>query len=522
MAATKMQNTPKCHKALAASYTPRSYRKVKPLDYETVIGLEVHVQLLTESKMFCSCSARYQGAPPNSHVCPVCLGMPGVLPVVNRRAVEHTIATGLALDCSISDITRFDRKNYPYPDLMKGYQISQYQDPIAHNGHLDLEFDGYTRRIGVERVHLEEDVAKLQHVTGDGDAPHTLVDVNRSGVPLMEVVSHPDMRSAEEARLYLMSVHAILQYTGVSTANMQEGNFRCDTNISLRPKGTDRLGAKVEVKNLNSFRSVYHSLKYEVERQARVLDEGGRVEQETRGWSEDKGVSFSQRSKEFAHDYRYFPEPDLPPLTINRDWVEQVRDRLPELPAASRHRFSEQYGLSAYDADLLTTSKAMSEFFESAVAHEAADSLPTQVRAKMVGNWLITEVNGLLNSENKDIEDCPLSPASLAELASLVGSGILNSSLAKAVLEEAFYSAKMPRDIVSERGYVQVSDTGIIDEAVRQALETNPEAVEDFLGGKETASKYLMGQVMKISKGKANPALAGEVLAKQLQAKRSA
>ena len=494
---------------------------MNPLEYETVIGLEVHVQLLTESKMFCSCSTRYQGAPPNTHVCPVCLGMPGMLPVINRRAVEHTITTGLALGCRIADTTRFDRKNYPYPDLMKGYQISQYQDPIAYGGHMDLEVDGRTRRIGVERVHLEEDVAKLQHVTDDGAEPYTLVDVNRSGVPLMEVVSQPDMRSAEEARLYLMNLHAILQYTGVSTANMQEGNFRCDTNVSLRPKGSEQLGAKVEVKNLNSFRSVYYALKFEVERQGRVLDEGGRIEQETRGWSEDRGVTFSQRSKEYAHDYRYFPEPDLPPLVIQPEWVEEVRFQLPELPAARRRRFSEHYGLSSYDSDLLTASKDMSEFFESAVAQEAAASLPLQVRAKMVGNWLITEVNRLLNLEGEEIENCRLTPAHLAELAALVKSGTLSSSLAKATLEEAFHSGKAPREIVSERGYVQVSDAGIIGEAVRQALDANPAAVADYLAGKETASKYLTGQVMKISKGKANPSLVGEMLAEQLQAMRS-
>ncbi len=492
------------------------------MEYETVIGLEVHVQLLTESKMFCACSARYQGAPPNTHVCPVCLGMPGVLPVINRRAVEHTIATGLALDCNIAETTRFDRKNYPYPDLMKGYQISQYQEPIAYDGYLDLEVDGISRRIGVERVHLEEDVAKLQHVAGGGEEPYTLVDVNRSGVPLMEVVSRPDLRSAAEARTYLINLHSILQYTGVSSANMQEGNFRCDTNVSLRPKGSSELTGKVEVKNLNSFRSVFHALQHETERQRRVLDEGGRVEQETRGWSDDRGVTFSQRSKEYAHDYRYFPEPDLPPLAIQRGWVERIRGQLPELPAARRRRFAEEYGLPDYDADLLTTSKGMSEFFESAVSHEAAASVPLHPRAKMIGNWLITEVNRLLNLEGRSIEACPLTPGHVAELASLVESGTLSSSLAKTTLEEAFNSGRSPGDLVYEKGYVQVNDAGMIDDAVRQALEANPSAVADFLGGKETASKYLMGQVMKISRGKVNPTLAGEVLAKQLQAMRSA
>ena len=329
------------------------------------------------------------------------------------------------------------------------------------------------------------------------------------------------MRSPEQARLYLMALHAILQYTGVSTANMQEGNFRCDTNVSLRPKGTDRLGGKVEVKNLNSFRSVFYALKYEVERQQRVLDEGGRIEQETRGWSDERGVTFSQRSKEYAHDYRYFPEPDLPPLNITADWVAAVRASLPELPAARRQRFSQQYGLSAYDADLLTTSKPMSEFFESAVAHPAAASLPLQARAKMIGNWLITEVNRLLNLENLPIEDCSLAPSHLAELASMVQSGALSTSLAKTTLEESFHSGNSPQEIASLQGYVQVNDADIIDDAVRQALEANPSAVADYLAGKETASKYLMGQVMKISKGKANPSIALSVLERQLQAMRA-
>ena len=490
------------------------------VDYETVIGLEVHVQLLTASKMFCPCSSRYQGAPPNTHVCPVCLGMPGVLPVVNKRAVEHTITTGLALDCRIASTTWFERKNYPYPDLMKGYQISQYEAPIACDGGLCLEGDSAGRRIGIERVHLEEDVAKLQHVAADGVEPHTLVDVNRSGVPLMEVVSKPDMRSAEEARLYLMGLHQILQYTKVSTTNMQDGSFRCDTNVSLRPRGSDQLGGKVEVKNLNSFRSVFQALNYEVERQGRILGAGGRVAQETRGWSEERGETFPQRSKEYAHDYRYFPEPDLPPLVIEPQWVEELRSRLPELPASRRRRFSQEYGLSSYDADLLTTSRGVSEFFESAVSEEAVADLPLTVRAKGLANWLNTEVNHLLNLERLDIEQCRLSPSHLAQLVVMVESGDLSYSLAKTVLEEAFHSGQAPRQIALEKGYVQVSDVAWIDEVVRQALEDNPAAVADYLGGKETASRRLVGQAMKLSQGKANPALVGEAVQKQLQARR--
>ena len=337
-------------------------------DWEAVIGLEVHAQLLTSSKMFCGCPAEYVQGEPNTRVCPVCLGMPGVLPVINRQAVEFVMMTGLALNCTIASYTQFDRKNYPYPDLMKGYQISQYDNPIASGGWLDLDVDGERRRVGVTRVHLEEDVAKLQHVRDGSGEAYSLVDVNRAGVPLMETVSEPDMRSPEEARQYLLAFRSILQYLGVSTADMEKGAFRCDANVSVRPVGSTELTSKVEVKNMNSFRSVFHALEYEVERQVAVLEDGGRVVQETRGWSEDRAATVSQRTKEYAHDYRYFPEPDLPPLAISREWVEEVRARLPQLPAARRDRFTEQYGLSLYDASHLTASKDMADFFEDTLS----------------------------------------------------------------------------------------------------------------------------------------------------------
>ena len=337
------------------------------MGYETIIGLEVHVQLLTQSKMFCSCRSDYQAARPNSLVCPVCLGMPGVLPVINKRAVEYTIMTGLALGCRVSPHTKFDRKNYPYPDLMKGYQISQYDAPIATGGHLDVESEGRASRIGITRVHLEEDVAKLQHVRAQAGEPYSLVDVNRSGVPLMEIVSEPDMRSPEEARLYLTSLHSILQYLGVTTGNMQEGSFRCDANVSIRPEGSTGFMPRVEVKNMNSFRAVYNALKHEVGRQIRVVEDGGTVSQETRGWVEERNETVSQRSKEYAHDYRYFPEPDLPPLAIDPAWVEEIRASLPKLPVQRRFRFVSQYGLPRYDAELLAGSKATADYFEACI-----------------------------------------------------------------------------------------------------------------------------------------------------------
>ena len=335
------------------------------MGYEAVIGLEVHSQLLTNSKMFCSCRSGYQDAPPNTVVCEVCMGMPGVLPVINRRAVELVIQTGLALDCTIGRYTRFDRKNYPYPDLMKGYQISQYDQPIAANGRLLVEVDGTSRPVGITRVHLEEDVARLAHRNGSGGEAYSLLDINRAGVPLMEIVSEPDMRTPEEARSYLTFLRSIIRYIGASKANMEEGSFRCDANISIRPEGATELGTKVEVKNMNSLRSVYNALDYEKERQTRLAEAGERIVQETRGWVEGRDVTVSQRTKEYDSDYRYFPEPDLPPVAIDPEWVEEVRSRLPELPQARRARFVEEYGLPAYDAGLLTASKATADFFEA-------------------------------------------------------------------------------------------------------------------------------------------------------------
>ncbi len=367
------------------------------MEFETIIGLEVHAQLLTRSKMYCGCSADYASAPPNTHVCPVCLGMPGVLPVINKQAVEFTIMTGLALNCTISEYTKFDRKNYPYPDLMKGYQISQYDMPIAKGGFLTIELDGQKRKIGITRVHLEEDVAKLiHHIHGGED--FSLVDVNRSGVPLMEIVGEPDIRSPEEARQYLIKLRAILQFLGVSTGNMEEGSFRCDANISIRPVGAKEFYPKVEVKNMNSFKAVYLAMEYEADRQRQAAAKGERLIQETRGWLDDKGKTVSLRSKEYAHDYRYFPEPDLPPVFISRDWVAQIKAKLPELPEARRDRFVSEYSLPVYDANLLTGSKDMADYFEAMVTAASKTVTP-----KEISNWLLGPASGIMNASNIDI-----------------------------------------------------------------------------------------------------------------------
>ena len=486
------------------------------MEYETVIGLEVHVQLLTQSKMFCSCRADYQSAPVNSRVCPVCLGLPGALPVINRKAVEYTIMTGLALNCEIPRTTKFDRKNYPYPDLMKGYQISQYDLPIAVGGQLQIETDGATKAIGVTRVHLEEDVAKMAHFPGD-DGGYSLVDVNRSGVPLMEIVSEPDIRSAEEARTYLTTLHSLLQYLGVTTGNMQDGSFRCDANISIRPAGSEEFGNRTEIKNVNSFRSVYQALNFEAQRQRRVLEDGGRVVQETRGWLEDRGVTVSQRSKEDAHDYRYFPEPDLPPLDVEPSWVQELKAALPELAPQRCSRFQEEYGLSQYDASLLTVSKAMADYFETAASLPNLRGQALESHAKQVSNWMLGDLSGHLNSENRDISECPVSAESLVELIGLVNEGTISVTMAKTVLEEAYNSGASPRAVVTERGYTQISDTSSVEPAVREALDANPRAVEDYLGGKESAAKFLVGQVMKITRGQAKPDLVNQLVADALE-----
>ncbi|MBN1692573.1 MAG: Asp-tRNA(Asn)/Glu-tRNA(Gln) amidotransferase subunit GatB [Dehalococcoidales bacterium] len=480
------------------------------MEYETVIGLEVHAQLLTKSKMYCSCSADYASAEPNTHVCPVCLGMPGVLPVINKQAVEYTIMTAIALNCPVADYTRFDRKNYPYPDLVKGYQISQAYAPISKKGYINIEVDDTTRRIGINHIHLEEDVAKLLHRSVGGE-DCSLVDINRSGVPLMEIVSEPDLRSAEEARQYLIKLHSILQYLGISTGNMEEGAFRCDANISIRPVGSKELGSKVEVKNLNSFKAVFLAMEYEAKRQRKAVNDGKKLVQETRGWVEDGGKTVSQRSKEYAHDYRYFPEPDLPPVTISRDWVEAVRKKLPEMPEARRDRFMAEYSLTKYDADLLTGSKAMADYFEEGV------KASKEASPKEVANWLLGEVSRIINAGGIDIEKFrkKVSPDMLSSLISN-SHGTINTATAKSVLEEMFSSGQSAAEIIQKRGLSQISDTGELEKMVAEVIKSNVQPVADYKAGKETALKFLVGQVMRASKGQANPQLVNEVLKKKL------
>ena len=488
------------------------------MNFVTIIGLEVHAQLLTRSKMYCGCSADYASTPPNTHVCPVCLGMPGVLPVINRRAIEYTIMTALALNCTVSDSTKFDRKNYPYPDLMKGYQISQYDAPIGRGGLLTIEVDGEKKKIGIIRVHLEEDVAKLLHCTSPDGEDYSLVDVNRSGVPLMEVVGEPDLRSPEEARQYLIKLRSILQYLGVSTGNMEEGSFRCDANISIRPEGSSESLAKVEVKNMNSFKAVYQAMGYEAKRQRQAVAEGKKLTQETRGWVEAKGKTVSQRSKEYAHDYRYFPEPDLPPLTISREWVEEIKARLPELPEDRRDRFVAEYGLPLYDASLLTGSKGMADYFEESTKAEEYKKLPPGKAAKEVSNWLLGEASRIMNATNTDINQFRkmVSPTRLCQLVALISAGATSTTGAKEVLEEMFQTGKDADEIITRQGLSQISDTQVIAAATTKVVNSNVQAVADFRSGKEAALKFLVGQVMKATGGRANPALVNEVLKKKL------
>jgi len=487
------------------------------VNYETIIGLEVHAQLLTKSKMFCRCSTDYTDAPPNTFVCPVCLGMPGVLPTINRQAVEYTIMTALALNCTISDYTKFDRKNYPYPDLMKGYQISQYDAPLGHGGWFVIEVNGKKRKIGITRVHLEEDVAKLVHHTSPGGESYSLVDVNRSGVPLMEIVGEPDLRSPEEARQYLIKLRSILQYLGVSTGNMEEGSFRCDANISIRPENSPESMAKVEVKNMNSFKAVYRALEYEAKRQRKSAEEGKRLTQETRGWVQENGKTVSQRSKEYAHDYRYFSEPDLPPLVISQDWVEEIRSKLPELPEARRDRFVAEYNLPLYDANLLTGSKAMADYFEDCLKTEEYDKLPPDRGAKEVSNWLLGEFSRLLNATNTEIKDSRVSPEQLCQLLDLIYKSSISGTSAKLVFEEMFNTGKQATDIIAERGLSQISDTEEVKEVVGQVIAANAQAVADYKAGKTPALKFLVGQVMKATGGRANPKLVNELLEKKLK-----
>ena len=491
-----------------------------PDKYETVIGLEVHSQLLTTSKMFCPCGSDYQDSEPNTRVCPVCMGMPGVLPVVNKKAVDLVIKTGLALNCSISPETKFDRKNYPYPDLMKGYQISQFDIPIALSGNLAIQVgDAEERQIGITRVHLEEDVAKLIHRKEPYGDSYSLLDINRAGVPLMEIVSEPDMRSPEEANEYLTNLHSIIRFVETSTANMEEGSFRCDANISIRPVGSEELGAKVEIKNVNSFRSVFRALKLEETSQRKLLESGQTIEQETRGWSDERGTTLSQRTKEYAADYRYFPEPDLPPILISRDWVKKIRTQIPELPSAKKERYIEVLGLSEYDASVMIADKEATVLFETSLPF-LSQSMNSKEAAKTVANWINVDLNRMKNEHKSSWNEIKIEPEELAKLVLLVDAGKISNSMAKAVFDEMFINGGDPNKISEDKGLSQINDTESIQNVVSEILLENPSAVEDYLDGKDSAVRFLVGQVMKKTKGQANPQVASEMVTAELGRKR--
>ncbi len=475
------------------------------MPYEPVIGLEIHAQLLTQSKIFCSCSTQF-GASPNTHTCPVCLGMPGVLPVLNRQVVEFTIKMGLATHCQIASYSQFARKNYFYPDLPKGYQISQYEFPLAERGWVDIDLDDGRKRIRIHRIHMEEDAGKLVH---DDHQPLSYVDFNRTGVPLMEIVSEPDMHTPEEAGAYLRKLRDILRYLEICDGNMEEGSFRCDANISLRPLGSQGLGVKAELKNMNSFRNVQRALEFEIRRQQALLERGEAVVQETRLWDNDRSVTVSMRSKEEAHDYRYFPDPDLVPIAVDPDWIEAVRATLPELPDAKRERFLAEYALPAYDAEVLTSSKDLANYFETV--------LKRFPQPKMVSNWIMSELMRELKRDERDITQCPVPPENLAELLQLLDTAVISGKIAKAVFEEMYASGKSAKAIVEARGLVQVTDHGAIEAIVAEVIRDNPAEVESFRAGKEKVFGFLVGQVMKKSKGKANPQLVNEMLRSKLK-----
>lgn len=478
------------------------------MPYETVIGLEVHAELLTDSKLFCGCSTRF-GAEPNTHCCPVCLGLPGVLPVLNKQALDFAIQAALALNGEIASYSKFDRKNYFYPDLPKAYQISQYDLPLSKGGWVEIRVDGQAKRIGLTRIHLEEEAGKSVH-SGESiiGSEYSLEDYNRVGIPLIEIVSEPDMRSPAEAHQYLERLKAILQYAGVSDCKMEEGSLRCDANVSVRPVGQKEFGVKVEIKNLNSFRAVQRALEYEVARQVEVLESGGKLVQETRAWDEGRGLTVPMRSKEEAHDYRYFPEPDLPPVVIDREWVERLRAGLPELPDPRAERFVRQYGLPEYDADLITSSRRLADWFEAAV-REYPD-------AKAVANWVMGDLLRLLKAEGRELDELPLTPGHLVEMLKLMEKGTISGKIAKTVFEEMFHTGRRAEEIVREKGLVQISDEGELARIVEAVIAANPKSVADFQGGKAAALGFLVGQVMKETKGRANPGLVNQLLRSRL------
>lgn len=478
------------------------------MSWETVIGFEIHTELLTESKVWCGCSTAF-GQPPNTQVCPVCLGLPGSLPVLNRRALELAMRASLALGCRLAPVTQFERKNYYYPDLPKNYQISQLRKNLAEGGAVEFDVDGRHVSVRINNIHLEEDAGKNLHPEIPG-VDYSLVDLNRAGTPLLEIVTEPDLRSAEEARVFMETLKAILEYTGVSDCNMHEGRLRFEANVSVRRKGDERLGTKVEIKNLNSMKTVLKCIEVETERQIEILEEGGKVVQETRLWDEAAGVTRAMRSKEVAHDYRYFPDPDLVEIVIDNEWIERVRAEIPELPDARRHRFVEQFGLSEYDANVLTAAKPLADYFEAAVA---AHNNP-----KALANWIQTETLRWLGEDaDREMRDYPIAATDLAELVRLIDVGTISGAIAKKVYRAMMDGEGSPEAIVKARGLVQISDTSAIEPVIDEVIAKNPQSVEDFRAGKERALGALVGQVMKATQGKANPQLVNELIRKKLQ-----
>jgi aspartyl-tRNA(Asn)/glutamyl-tRNA(Gln) amidotransferase subunit B len=475
------------------------------MHFETVIGLEVHAQLTTSSKIFCGCSTAF-GQPPNSNTCPVCLGMPGVLPVLNEKVVEYAMKMALATHCCIAALNQFARKNYFYPDLPKGYQISQFELPIAEHGWVEIEAAETKKRIGITRIHMEEDAGKLMH---DEREPRSYVDLNRTGIPLMEIVSEPDLRSPEEAVAYLKKLHAILRYLGICEGNMQEGNFRCDANISLRPAGQKEFGTRTELKNMNSFRNVQRAIEYEVRRQRDILLDGGEVVQETLLWDAARGVTASMRSKEEAHDYRYFPDPDLVPVVIDESWIERVRQSLPELPDERKGRLVAHFGLSGMDAEVLTSDRELAEYFEQTHRHYP--------QTKKLANWIMTEImRELKGEEGLDIRSFPVAPADLAALLAMIDQGTISGKIAKTVFEEMMASGKNPETVVREKNLVQMSDESELLALVREIIAANPAQVEQYKAGKGKVLGFFVGQLMQATKGKANPQLANKLFADEL------
>lgn len=474
------------------------------MDYEIVIGLEVHAELATKSKIYCSCTTAF-GGEENTHCCPICTGMPGVLPVLNEKVVEYAVRAGLSTNCEIAEFSKQDRKNYFYPDLPKAYQTSQYDLPLCKNGYIDINVNGTEKRIGITRIHIEEDAGKLMH---DEWETGTLVDYNRCGVPLVEIVSEPDMRSAEEAKVFLEKLKAILEYTGVSDCKMQEGSLRADVNLSVRPRGQKEFGTRTEMKNLNSFRAIVRAVESEANRQINELESGGVIVQETRRWDDNKGISYAMRSKEEAHDYRYFPEPDLAPIVLEKDWIDAVRKSLPELPEARKERYIKEFGLPEYDASILTGSKLFADFFEEAV--EKCSNV------KAVSNWIMGDLMRILKERDMEADKIPFPAEYLARMVEMIDKGKISGTIAKKVFEKMFETGKTPESIVKEEGLEVVSDEGALAEVVKNILLNHPQSIADYKSGKGKALGFLVGQAMKETKGKANPQLINKLLKDEL------